>query len=59
VLLLGQAVLRGLELDCGCFGAGAPAWLEQAPVALARAGLLLAATLWWWLTSAPYSRTPV
>jgi putative oxidoreductase len=46
VLMLGQAVLRGLDLKCGCFGALDTGWLEQPLVALVRAGGLLAASVW-------------
>ena len=46
VLMLGQAVLRGLDLNCGCFGAAGAGWFERPDVALVRAGLLLAASLY-------------
>ncbi len=46
VLMLGQAVVRGLDLNCGCFGAGASGWFERPDVALVRAGLLFAASLY-------------
>jgi len=46
VLALGQAVLRGLDLKCGCFGEIAAGWFEQPLVALVRAGVLLAASIW-------------
>ena len=46
VLMLGQAVLRGLDLQCGCFGGLTPGWFERPLVALVRAGLLLAASAW-------------
>jgi hypothetical protein len=46
VLMLGQAVFRGLDLQCGCFGGLTPGWFERPPVALVRAGLLLAASVW-------------
>jgi putative oxidoreductase len=46
VLALGQAVLRGLELKCGCFGDLAAGWFERPPVALLRACVLLAASVW-------------
>jgi putative oxidoreductase len=45
VLLLGQAVARGLDLDCGCFGAGGHGWFERPDVALLRAVIFLAASL--------------
>jgi putative oxidoreductase len=46
VLMLGQAVLRDLDLQCGCFGDGAAGWTDRPLVALARAGLLLGGALW-------------
>lgn len=46
VLMLGQAVIRGLDLRCGCFGAGGKGWLDLPAVALVRAILLLAASVW-------------
>ena len=45
VVMLGQAVARGLELNCGCFGAGGRGWFERPAVALARAAVLLALAL--------------
>jgi len=45
VVMLGQAVVRGLDPTCGCFGWVGPAWLERADVALVRAVLLFAAAL--------------
>lgn len=46
VLMLGQAVMRGLDLNCGCFGAGGRGWFERPAVALVRAGILFAASLY-------------
>ena len=46
VLMLAQAVLRGLDLNCGCFGAAGAGWFERPDVALVRATLLLAASLY-------------
>jgi len=46
VVMLGQAVVRGLDLQCGCFGRFGPAWLERPDVALVRALLLLAVSAW-------------
>ena len=44
-IAMGQALARGLEVDCGCFGSGAPAawktWLT-----LGR-DVLLAGVTWW------------
>jgi len=52
VLMLGQAVLRGLELNCGCLGNVESGWFQQPPVALARAALMLWAAVWsWWQSS--------
>jgi uncharacterized membrane protein YphA (DoxX/SURF4 family) len=46
VAMLAQAVARGLDLNCGCFGAGGQGWFERPDVALARASILLAAALY-------------
>lgn len=46
VVLLGQAVIRGLDLNCGCFGAGGRGWFERPAVALVRAVVLLALALY-------------
>ena len=46
VLMLGQAVLRGLDLNCGCFGPGTSGWFNRPITALARASLLLAGAVW-------------
>ena len=46
VLLLGQAVLRGLDLRCGCFGSADLGWLDHPVAALGRASLLLWGSLW-------------
>ena len=46
VVMLGQAVVRGLDLNCGCFGSGASGWFERPDVGLMRAGILLAASLY-------------
>jgi len=44
--MLVQAVLRGLDLNCGCFGAAGRGWFERPDVALVRASLLFAASLY-------------
>ncbi|MFZ4776419.1 MAG: MauE/DoxX family redox-associated membrane protein [Terrimicrobiaceae bacterium] len=44
-LALGQALIRGLAVDCGCFGSGEPSTLKTW-ASLGRAFLLLAASLW-------------
>ena len=46
VLMLGQAVVRGIDLNCGCFGSAGRGWFERPAVALVRAGVLLAASLY-------------
>ena len=51
VLMLGQAMLRGLELKCGCLGEGDSGWFDRPSVALARAALMLCAAVWSWLKS--------
>ena len=56
VLVLGQAVLRGLELKCGCFGELAVGWFERPKVALLRAFVLLGASLWLLLCLPPGDR---
>jgi len=44
--LLAQAVLRGLDLNCGCFGAGGQGWFERPDVALERAAVLFLASVY-------------
>lgn len=44
VAMLAQAAIRGLDIDCSCFGAGPLAWLERKEIALPRALILLAAS---------------
>ncbi len=56
VVLLGQAVLRGLDLQCGCFGPAVPGWFDQPPAALVRASCLLWGSLWM-ISSPPRSAT--
>lgn len=51
VAMLGQAVARGLDLNCGCFGGGGHGWFERPDVALVRAVLLCAASFY--LAAAP------
>ncbi len=46
VVMLGQALWRGLDLDCSCFGAGGHGWFERLDVAFVRAGLSFAASLY-------------
>ena len=55
VLMLGQAAWRGLDLNCGCFGASGPGWFDHSIMALMRAGVLLVAagSLWWKTPASP------
>jgi putative oxidoreductase len=46
VLALGQALLRGLKIDCGCFGPSVDGWWDRPAFALLRTAGLLAASLW-------------
>jgi putative oxidoreductase len=46
VVMLGQAVWRGLDLNCGCFGSGDFGWFDRPGVALVRAVVLFAASLY-------------
>jgi hypothetical protein len=56
VLMLSQAFLRGLDLSCGCFGARGGGWFERRDVALARAILLFAVSLY--VAAAPSIQSP-
>jgi uncharacterized membrane protein YphA (DoxX/SURF4 family) len=47
---LGQALMRGLQVDCGCFGSGKPSTLKTI-LALGRDVLLIAASSWLWVRS--------
>jgi len=47
-LALGQALIRGLVVDCGCFGSGEPSTLKTWE-SFGRAFLLLAASFWVYL----------
>jgi hypothetical protein len=44
-LALGQALMRGLVVDCGCFGSGEPSLLKTW-ASFGRAFLLFAGSLW-------------
>lgn len=44
-LALGQALLRGLVIDCGCFGSGKPS-LTKMLLSLGRDILILFASIW-------------
>lgn len=56
ILMLGQALIRGLHLDCGCFGAHSGGWFERLDVALGRATLLFAASLY--VAAEPAAQSP-
>ncbi len=47
--MLGQAVWRGLNLNCGCFGVTSAGWFNHPITALGRAALLLGGSVWWLL----------
>jgi len=47
--MLGQAVWRGLDLNCGCLGATSAGWFNHPSAALGRATLLLCGSVWWLL----------
>ena len=49
VVMLGQAVMRGLELTCGCLGPEDEGWFDRPGVALIRAAVLLVGSVWLWL----------
>lgn len=49
VVMLSQAVMRGLELTCGCLGSEDEGWFDRPGVALVRAVVLLAGSVWLWL----------
>ncbi len=49
VAVLAQAMVRGLEVRCGCFGPLTPGWFNEPWFALGRAVGLLAASIWLWL----------
>ena len=59
VLILGQGMVRGLNLECGCFAGLMPRWVEQPPVAFARALAMLVASVWVWLPAASVRSTPL
>jgi len=46
VLMLTQAMVRGLDLNCGCFGSARGHWLNLPSVALVRACLMLWTAFW-------------
>ncbi len=46
VLMLTQAMIRGLDLNCGCFGSARGLWINLPFIALIRACLMLWAAVW-------------
>lgn len=44
-IALGQALIRGLAVDCGCFGSGEPSTLKTW-ISFGRAALMLTGSLW-------------
>lgn len=47
-IALGQALMRGLVVDCGCFGSGKPSLLKNW-LSLGRDVLLIAVSAWLWV----------
>ena len=58
VAVLAQAMVRGLEVRCGCFGPLTPGWFNEPWFALGRAVSLLAASIWLWLKRVPSAAGP-
>ena len=58
VAVLAQAMVRGLEVRCGCFGPLTPGWFNEPWFALGRALSLLAASIWLWLKHVPSAAGP-
>jgi hypothetical protein len=58
VAVLAQAMVRGLEVRCGCFGPLTPGWFNEPWFALGRALSLLAASIWLWLKRVPSAAGP-
>lgn len=48
---LGQALMRGLKVDCGCFGSGKPSTAKTL-LGLGRDVLLIAGSSWLWVKTA-------
>jgi uncharacterized membrane protein YphA (DoxX/SURF4 family) len=46
VLMLTQAMIRGLDLNCGCFGSARGLWINLPTIALIRACLMLWTAVW-------------
>lgn len=51
VVALTQALIRGLAIDCGCFGGSRSHWFNTPEFALARAALLCLGSLYLWIAS--------
>jgi len=49
-IALGQALIRGLNVDCGCFGSGKPSLLKTW-ISFGRDILLMAVSLWLYLAN--------
>jgi len=58
VAVLAQAMVRGVEVRCGCFGPLTPGWFNEPWFALGRALSLLAASIWLWLKRVSSSAGP-
>lgn len=56
VSMLGQAVVRGLDLRCGCFGTDGHGWFDRPVFALGRAVLLFAGSVY--IMASPLGPTP-
>ena len=54
---LGQALMRGLQVDCGCFGSGKPSTLKTF-LGLGRDVLLIAASSWLWVRDSFSRKSP-
>lgn len=54
-IALGQALIRGLEVDCGCFGSGKPSVLKTW-ASLGRDLLLMGASLWLYIVFSRHGR---
>ncbi len=46
VLMLAQAMARGLDLNCGCFGSARGHWFNLPAIALGRALIMLWISIW-------------
>jgi hypothetical protein len=57
--MLAEAVVRGLDVNCGCFGPTNAGWFERPGVALGRAVVLLVASLYLVAAPLPQSGEPL